>query len=509
MKQRYAGILLPITALPSPYGVGTLGAQARAFVNFLARAKQTVWQVLPLVPTGYGDSPYASSCAIAGSPYLIDIDELIAKGLVTKEEAEEYSCAATEERVGRVNYEALFYRRIPLLKIAFSRFDRNDSAFKAFLREGEYADFAAFMALKEAHGWRALSTWEEKYRVRDKEVLDAFLSQNEDEILFWQFTQYEFFRQWEELKAYANVRGVEIMGDMPLYVSEDSTEVWAHPELFLLNGDGAPTEVAGVPPDYFSEDGQLWGNPLYNWEKMKEDGYAWWTARLQKALSMYDIVRIDHFRGFDRFYAIPAGSENARVGRWCDGPKEALFEGKKDWKIIAEDLGILDDGVYRLMRNVGYPRMKVLEFAFDGNPGQEFKPSNYADDNCVVYTGTHDNATFIEFLQDLDTDARDVFYKDLVSECKKARKRFSYCPCQINDVQTMQRAREATVRLAYGSSAKYVILPLQDLLGTGAESRMNTPGTLSDRNWSWRYEEENLTGVLARKLARMVKKENR
>ena len=509
MKERYAGILLPITALPTPWGVGSLGAEAKRFVNFLVRAKQTVWQVLPLVPTGYGDSPYASSCAIAGSPYLIDIDDLIAQGLLTKQEAEEYSCAAEADGIGRVNYEALFYRRIPLLKIAFSRFDRTAPAFEAFLKKGEYADFAAFMAVKEAHDWKALSTWEEKYRTRDEKALGEFLAQNEDTVLFWQFTQYEFFRQWGELKDYANARGVQIMGDMPLYVSEDSAEVWAHPELFLLNGDGAPTEVAGVPPDYFSEDGQLWGNPLYNWELMKQDGYSWWTARLQKALSMYDIVRIDHFRGFDRFYAIPAGSVNAKVGRWCDGPKESLFEGKKDWKIIAEDLGILDDGVYRLMRNVGYPRMKVLEFAFDGNPEQEFKPSNYTDDNCVVYTGTHDNATFIEFLQDLNSDAREVLYRDLVSECKKANKRFSYKPNQLHDTETMHRARQATIRLAYGSRAKYVILPLQDLLGTGAESRMNTPGTLSDRNWSWRLEATDLQNTLAAKLARLVKKTNR
>ncbi len=508
MKERYAGILLPITALPSSYGVGTLGVQARRFVDFLVRAKQTVWQVLPLVPTGYGDSPYASSCAIAGSPYLIDVDNLIRQGLLTREEAEQYSCASAENGIGRVNYEALFYRRIPLLKIAFSRFDRQTPAFQAFLAEGEYADFAAFMAIKEAHDWGALSTWEEKYRVREEQALREFLAANEDEVLFWQFTQYEFFRQWRELKAYANARGVEIMGDMPLYVSEDSTEVWAHPELFLLNGDGTPTEVAGVPPDYFSEDGQLWGNPLYDWEKMRADGYAWWTARLQKALSMYDIVRIDHFRGFDRFYAIPAGSKNAKVGRWCDGPKEALFEGKRDWKIVAEDLGILDEGVYRLMRNTGYPRMKVLEFAFDGNPDQEFKPSNY-DENCVVYTGTHDNATFVEFLQDLKEEEREVFYKDLAAECKKARKRFSYRAYQLDDPETMQRARRATICLAYGSCAKYVILPLQDILGTGAESRMNTPGTLSDRNWSWRYEERYLNNELSQKLARMVKKANR
>ena len=509
MEKRYAGILLPITALPSPYGVGTLGAKAKEFVDFLAAAKQKVWQVLPLVPTGYGDSPYASSCAIAGSPYLIDIEDLIRQGLLTVQEAEEYSCADEQQTVGRVHYEALFYRRIPLLKIAFSRFDRQTPAFEAFLADGEYADFAAFMTLKEAHGWRALSTWEEKYRVRDEQALDDFLTANADEVLFWQFTQYEFFRQWKALKGYANARGVEIMGDMPLYVSEDSAEVWARPELFLLNGDGAPTEVAGVPPDYFSEDGQLWGNPLYNWEKMKQDGYAWWTARLQKALSMYDIVRIDHFRGFDRFYAIPAGSVNAKIGRWCDGPKEALFEGKKDWKIIAEDLGILDEGVYRLMRHVGYPRMKVLEFAFDGNPEQEFKPSNYADDNCVVYTGTHDNATFIEFLQDLDEETRDVFYKDLARECQKQGVRFSYQPHHLNQPATMHRARRAVIKVAYFSRARYVILPLQDLLGTGAQTRMNTPGTLSDRNWSWRCTTKELSERLAQKLSALVKKGNR
>ncbi len=509
MKERYAGILLPITALPSPWGVGTLGAQSKNFVDFLANASQKIWQVLPLVPTGYGDSPYASSCAIAGSPYLIDIDNVIEQGLLTKEEAEEYSCAPADGSIGRVNYEALFYRRIPLLKLAFSRFNRQTPAFQAFLAEGEYADFAAFMAIKEAHGWKALSTWEEKYRVRDQKALEEFLSANEDEVLFWQFTQYEFFRQWKELKDYANARGVQIMGDMPLYVSEDSAEVWAHPELFLLNGDGAPTEVAGVPPDYFSEDGQLWGNPLYNWAKMKQDGYSWWTARLQKALSMYDIVRIDHFRGFDRFYAIPAGSKNAKVGRWCDGPKEDLFEGKKDWKIIAEDLGVLDDGVYRLMNNVGYPRMKVLEFAFDGDPKQEFKPSNYASDNCVVYTGTHDNATFIEHLQLLDEETRDIFYKDLSVECRKLGIQFTYEPKHLNEAATMHRARRATIKVAYRSCARYVILPLQDLLGTGADSRMNSPGTLSDRNWSWRCTAGDLSNQLAQKLSQLVKKENR
>ena len=506
MQERYAGILLPITALPSPYGVGSFGKDARDFVDFLVKAGQKAWQVLPLVPTGYGDSPYSSSCAIAGSPYLIDIDILIEQGLLTREEAEEYRCDSAEG--DRVHYEALFYRRIPLLKIAFSRFNKNAPDFTAFLAEGEYNDFAIFMTLKEAHNWQALSRWEEKYRRRDEQAMKEFIAANADEILFWQFTQYEFFRQWKALKAYANERGIEIMGDMPLYVSEDSTEVWAHPELFLLNGDGTPTEVAGVPPDYFSEDGQLWGNPLYNWARMKEDGYAWWTARLKKALSMYDVVRIDHFRGFDRFYAIPAGSPNAKIGTWYDGPKESLFEDKKDWRIVAEDLGILDDGVYRLMRNTGYPGMKILEFAFDGNPDHEFKPSNYGE-NSVVYTGTHDNATFIEFLSDMPAAQRKIFYKDLAKECKKWGVPFSCLSWQINHKKTKQKARLALIRVAYLSSAKYVILPLQDLLGTGSDSRMNMPGTLSAQNWSWRYQKTALSDGLADWIREACKKGNR
>ena len=504
MTERYAGVLLPITALPSPYGVGTMGAKARAFIDFLVKAGQKIWQVLPIVPTGYGDSPYASSCATAGSPYLIDVEELIKDGLLTKEECEEYSC----ETGSRVDYATLFARRILLLKIAFSRFDRKQKVFTDFVESGEYADFSLFMELKEYHSWKALSDWQEKYRKREKKALDEFLAEKTNDVLFWQFTQYEFFRQWKKLKDYANAHGVQIMGDMPLYVSEDSVEVWAKPELFLLNEDGALTEVAGVPPDYFSETGQLWGNPLYNWEKMKEDGYAWWTARLKKALSIYDFVRIDHFRGFDRFYAVKAGSPNAKYGRWCDGPKEELFKDKKDWKIVAEDLGLLDEGVYRLMRNTGYPRMKILEFAFDGNPENEYKPCNYGE-NSVVYTGTHDNATFIEFLESASEKQRKIFYRDFLGECKKAGVSFLCRPWQYGLRSTMQRARKAVIELAYVSSAKYVILPLQDLLGTGAESRINQPGTLGTWNWSWRVKEETLTDELSEEIRALAEKGQR
>lgn len=503
MEKRSAGVLLPVTALPSSYGVGTFGAKAKEFVDFLVNAGQKIWQVLPLVPTGYGDSPYSSSCAAAGNPYLIDIDSLIAQGLLTKAEAESYTCDVPmwDGTTGRVNYAALFTRRIPLLKLAFSRFDKNAPVFKAFLEAGEYREYALFMALKEKQSWRALSDWEECYRTRESSAMAKFNAENENAILFWQFTQYEFFRQWQALKEYANARGVQIMGDMPLYVSGDSVEVWAYPELFLLDSEGKPTAVAGVPPDYFSEDGQLWGNPLYNWEKMEKDGYAWWTNRLQKALSMYDIVRIDHFRGFDRFYAVPAGSLTAKDGAWRDGPKEALFEGKEDWNIVAEDLGTLDEGVYRLMENTGYPGMKVLSFAFDGDPDHPYKPSNY-EENCVAYTGTHDNATFIEYLEELDPEERALVYEDIAAECEKWDIAFTYLK---DDRETMQQARKAVVQLAYASRAKYVIVPLQDLLGTGAESRLNCPGTSGTENWSWRCTENMLTGELAEKMRAIVK----
>ena len=505
MQERYAGILLPITALPSPYGVGSLGKEAKNFIDFLVKAGQKLWQVLPLVPTGYGDSPYSSSCATAGSPYLIDIDMLIEQGLLTKEESQAHTCDLPiwDGATGRVNYEALFYKRTALLKLAFSRFDREIPAFQAFLQAGEYAEFATFMALKEAHNWLALSDWKEEYRMRNAEAMESFAAAHQDEILFWQFTQYEFFRQWQELKAYAGRCGVEIMGDMPLYVSEDSAEVWARPELFLLDSEGKPAEVAGAPPDYFSEDGQLWGNPLYDWETMKEDGYSWWTNRLKKALSMYDIVRIDHFRGFDRFYAVPAGSETARKGCWRHGPKEDLFADKKDWRIVAEDLGTLDEGVYRLLRNTGYPSMKVLEFAFDGDPEHPYKPSNF-DENCIVYTGTHDNATFIEYLTDMEAAQRELVYGDISAECEKWNVEFTPDPERIDDPEQMQDARKAMMQIAYLSPARYAILPLQDLLGTGADSRMNCPGILSTRNWSWRCEKNMLTDAFAAEIRAAV-----
>ena len=496
MTNRYLGVLFPVTALPSQYGVGTLGKEAENFIDFLVAARQNLWQVLPLVPTGYGDSPYASTCATAGSPYLIDITKLIDAGLITHAEADEYSCESGE----RVDYEKLFYRRIPLLKLAYKRFDKNDSDFIKFIEKGEFAQFSLFMAIKENNNWLPFSKWPDGLRLRNKETLDQFEKEYKDDILFWQFSQYTFFKQWREIKKYANERGISIMGDMPLYVSDDSVEVWGNPELFMLDENGRLKEVAGVPPDYFSETGQLWGNPLYDWAEMKKDGYQWWTNRLKKALSMYDYVRIDHFRGFDRFYAIPAGMKDAKIGTWYDGPKETLFEDKLDWNIVAEDLGLLDDGVYRLMQNTGFPRMKILQFAFDGDPEHEYKPSNYGE-NCVVYTGTHDNATFIEYIEDLPKKYRKIFFDDLRKECAKFGIELTR-NCKL-------QATKATVQLAYSSKARFVIMPLQDLLLLGRESRINHPGTLGTWNWSWRLKANLLKKSRAEAVAKLVKKAGR
>ena len=327
MNKRQAGILMPITALPSRYGVGTLGEEAERFADFLAASGQGIWQVLPLVPTGFGDSPYQSCCASAGNPYMIAPERLVARGLLTEAECEEYSC----ESGTRVDYGLLFQRRLALLRLAFSRFDCSSDAFCDFVNKGDFCDYAEFMALKEQHGWRSFRDWEPQYKSREPSAMEAFREQKKAEISFWQFTQYIFFEDWFAIKGYANKKGISIMGDMPLYVAEDSAEVWAHPELFLLNEYGDPIDVAGVPPDYFSATGQLWGNPLYRWDEMKKDGYQWWTSRLKRALVLYDVVRIDHFRGFDRYYAVPGGSADARYGEWRHGPKAELFADKKDW----------------------------------------------------------------------------------------------------------------------------------------------------------------------------------
>ena len=497
MTKRRAGVLMPIFSLPSPYGIGTFGKDAYKFIDFLKKAGQKVWQVLPLVPTGFGDSPYSSSCSYAGNPYFIDVDFLKDDGLLSKAECESYSC---DNGDNKIDYSQLFNKRIALLKLAFSRFDKENEDFKSFLLEGEFNAYSLFMAIKEKFDYKKLNAWDNNYKKRDKKTLENFEKENSDAVLFWQFTQFIFFSQWKKLKNYANQNGVQILGDLPLYMSDDSVDVWESPEAFQLNEDGFPSEVAGVPPDYFSEDGQLWGNPLYDWDAMKNDGYKWWNKRLNRALKVYDIVRIDHFRGFDRYYAVPYGSQTAKQGRWRDGPKENLFADKKQFNIIAEDLGVIDDGVRRLLKNTGFPGMKVLEFGFNGDENHEYKPSNYSE-NCVAYTGTHDNATFVEYFNALTAKEKEIFFLDL----KRETERFNL----VRKGKCVKSARKRVIELLYKSKANLVILPLADLLGLDGSARINRPGILSQENWTWRLEKGKLTSAVCKKYSDLAKENNR
>lgn len=497
MKQ--AGILLPITALPSDYGVGTLGKAAFSFVDFLKRAGMTIWQVLPLLPTGYGDSPYQACAADALNYYLVDLDLLCEEGLLEKAD---YADFVWGDDPSHVDYERLFSGRVRVLRRAFARFDRKNKAWQAFLDEGKYADFAVFMSLKNRFGYLAWRDWQREYRDYDEKLIGEYAKENAEEIEFWQFTQYLFLRQWRALKAYANARGIELMGDMPIYLAEDSVEAWKERrKLFLTDEDGEFSVVAGVPPDAFSDEGQLWGNPVYDWEKMKKDDYAWWKARIDDAFSLFDIVRIDHFRGFDRFYAIPAGATTAKAGEWLDGPKAELFVGRENLKIVAEDLGIIDDGVRTLLRKTGYPGMKVLEFAFDGNPENEYKPSRFQNGNCAAYTGTHDNLPLRGHIESLSSEARRAFEDALEAECGLLGVRYIG--------RTARTLTQTAVRLLLASKADRVILPMHDVLALGENARINFPSTLSKENWSYRFSREDFSGRVAAWLKKYAKRSGR
>lgn len=470
---------MPISALPAPYGIGTLGESAYRFIDRLYESGIKIWQVLPLLPTNYGDSPYQSCASNALNYYFIDFDLLSAEGLLKRSEYA-FSDWGTDGK--RVDYGKLFLRKTDMLRVAFSRFGRRKKKWKEFLSAGFYRDFAVFMSLKSRFGHRPWTEWGE-YRDYDAEKINAYIAENREDIEFWQFTQYIFLEQWDALKAYAHSRNVEIMGDMPIYVAADSVEMWKDREkLFLLDGEGNSSLVAGVPPDAFSDDGQLWGNPVYDWEKMKSDGYKWWHDRIDYALRLFDILRIDHFRGFDRFYAIPAGSETAKSGEWLDGPAAELFRGREHCRIVAEDLGVIDDGVRALMKATGYPGMKVMEFGFDGNPHNEHKPSNYTE-NCVAYTGTHDNEPFCEYIEKLDGRGRQCFESDLERECRAAG-----VPLRKG---TVSAECKTAVRLLFASRADVAIVPMHDVLCLGGEARINMPSTVSPNNWSYRFEKRD------------------
>ena len=365
---------MPISSLPNDYGIGTIGKTSYEFVDFLRDSKMKIWQILPLLPTGYGNSPYQSCYSKALNYYFIDFDLLRKDGLLKKKDYQNIKWYDNEREV---NYGILFENKLKVLKIAFRRFDKTNKEWLNFLQKGEYKDFAVFMSLKEDFNYQSFRAWG-RYSKYNQNLIDKYVNKNHKKIEFWQFTQFIFLKQWLSLKAYANKNGIEIMGDMPIYVSEDSVEMWKDgKELFMLDTKGYPTVVAGVPPDAFSKDGQLWGNPVYDWAKMKENGYKWWSDRISHAFTVCDIIRIDHFRGFDRFFAIPKGCETARSGYWVDGPKFDLFKDKTYLKIVAEDLGVIDDGVNELIAKTGYPGMRVISFAFNKDKTNPHKPSNY------------------------------------------------------------------------------------------------------------------------------------
>ena len=480
---RRSGVLLPVTSLPSRFGIGTFSKEAYAFVDFLKEAGQKLWQILPLGPTGYGDSPYQAFSTFAGNPYLIDLEELIENGWLTEEECENTDWGGSKSYV---DYEKMYQGRFPLLRKAYHNSHIAENAeFIAFCEENDWwlSDYALFMAIKDSQGGASFLEWDAPLKLREPEAIRRCRHELSDEICFWQFLQYLFAKQWQALKAYANGKGISIIGDIPIYVALDSADVWANRELFQLEKDGYPTVVAGVPPDYFSATGQLWGNPHYAWREHEKTGFAWWLSRIQKNLQDVDILRIDHFRGFAGYYAIPYGDKTAENGRWRTGPGYALFAAvKKELgspRIIAEDLGFLTDDVRALLKECAYPGMKVLEFAFDSRDGGDYRPHSYPT-NCIAYTGTHDNEPVDGWFGTAlpDDIERAIQYLNLTKE---------------------EGMNWGMMRGIWSSVADLAVVQAQDVLGLGHEARMNTPATLGG-NWCWRALPGAFTPELAQKL---------
>lgn len=486
--ERSSGILLPIFSLPGKYGIGCLGKNAYDFVDFLKEAGQKYWQILPLGPTSYGDSPYQSFSTFAGNPYFIDLETLIERGLLEADKCNRIFFGNDETDI---DYGQIYEVRFSVLREAFEKSDhRSLPEFQAFLKENEdwVEDYALYMAVKNSFNDVSITEWDDDIRLRKPDALKKYEKMLEEDKDFYIWLQYEFFMEWKALKKYANENGIRIIGDMPIYVSLDSADVWANPDLFELDKDMNPTEVAGCPPDGFSATGQLWGNPLYKWKKHKETGYKWWIRRMKKCSELYDVVRIDHFRGFDEFYAIPAGDDTAENGKWKKGPGKDVFDAIKaavpDLDIIAEDLGYMTDTVRKLVKDTGYPNMKVLEFAFDSRDSSgtnDYLPHNY-ERNCVVYTGTHDNETLLGWLSSITPE-----------ELKMVA---DYVDGETMDKEDLVRR---LVRAAHGSVATTCIIPIQDYLILDNSARINMPSTLG-KNWRWRMTKEQASKALAHRI---------
>lgn len=487
---RSSGVLLHPTSLPSPYGIGDLGDSAYRFVDFLIESKQSLWQILPLGPTGYGDSPYQCFSAFAGNPLLISPDHLVRDGYLPADAVQDVPSFPREQ----VAYGEVIGYKNELYAQAYTHFKEtavNQAAFTQFCTKQApwLNDYALFMALKSEHQAQnggVWSSWPLELAQRNPKAMATWSKKLADDINRHKFLQFIFFQQWEAIKIYANDRGVQIVGDAPIFVAYDSADVWANPDQFFLDETGLPTVIAGVPPDYFSETGQRWGNPLYNWEVMKKDGYAWWASRLSMIFEQVDIVRLDHFRGFEAYWEIPAEEETAVIGKWVDGPGSDFFrvmeEKLGDLPIIAEDLGVITPGVTAMRDEFDLPGMKILQFGFGGDQQNDFLPHNYAQD-CVVYTGTHDNDTTIGWYQSASAAEQDFVRR--------------YTARDGNDIAWDM------IRLAMASVAKTAVTPLQDLMQLGTTARMNYPGRASGY-WQWRFLPEALTPNITARLSEMT-----
>ena len=484
---RESGILMHITSLPGPYGIGTMGKSARDFVDFLSAAGQRCWQILPLSPTGFGNSPYQSCSTFAGNHYLIDLEMLVEEGLLTQEELD---AVRWFRKADRVDFGLLYQNKLNILRKAFARHGETEDFARFRAASSDWLpQYVAYMGLKDRFGGMPWYEWPEEVRHYSPAVIEtAWDYLGYEGIQFYCFTQYLFFKQWNDLRAYAHSKNIRIIGDVPIYVPYDSVEAWSDPQLFQMDEDLQPKVVAGCPPDGFTEDGQLWGNPIYNWDLMKQDGYSWWIGRLKAAGRLYDTVRLDHFRGLESYWAVPYGDTTARNGKWVKGPGmdfiRAVKEALPDLDMIAEDLGYMTEEVRALRSGSGFPGMKVLQFGFDVREPSEYQPHTYARDS-VCYTGTHDNMTTKQWFDSVDHDS--VSYA--VQYMNLSRKEGYVWGC---------------IRTAMASVSDLAVIPMQDVLNIGKEGRMNFPGTLSDSNWTWRVKDGIIIPDVAIKLRKLT-----
>ena len=492
MFERSSGILFHPTSLPGKYGIGTLGKEAYAFIDFLKKSNQKLWQIFPLGPTGYGDSPYQSFSSFAGNPYLIDFDLLIEAHLLSEEDLRDVFFGDNEEYI---DYGAIYNQKYPLLRKAYENFKSSDNHemrenLEHFKRENAswLNDYSLYISLKNHFNGLPWNEWAHDIKNREHGAMEHYKNELSDDIEYHNFIQFLFFKQWGDVKRYANENGIKIIGDIPIFVAADSSDAWANPEIFLFDEERKPVKVAGVPPDYFSATGQLWGNPLYNWQKLKETNYSWWVERVRANLSTCDIIRIDHFRGFEAYWAVPYGDDTAINGQWEPGPGIDLFNAIKsqlgELPIIAEDLGLMTQGVIDLREATGFPGMKILGFAFDSGEENDYLPHTYTK-NCVVYTGTHDNDTLIGWFQKAKEEDRQ-FARDYLNS------------------RSDDEIHWNAIRGAWSSVANMAISPVQDFLGLGSEARINTPGVAAG-NWQWRLRHGVLTDELAERIAKLTK----